>query len=580
MSLFPEIENQKEYRVLARKYRPKNFDELIGQDVLVKTLSNAIQTGRIAHAFILTGVRGIGKTTTARIIARALNCEKGPSISPCGVCENCVAIGNDRHMDVMEMDAASRTGVDDIREIIDGVRYRPTSARFKIYIIDEVHMLSKNAFNALLKTLEEPPESVKFIFATTEINKVPVTVLSRCQRFDLRRLDAEGLAKHLQNIAQKESCTLDDGAAALLAQAADGSVRDGLSLLDQAMAHASGAIAAEQVRDMLGLADHSEIYELLDLALSAKSAEALTLCQKLYNSGADALMVAQELLRATHAITRAKVTGEYGAMISDTERNKRAAIAEQIGIAPLTRAWQMLLKGISEIQTAPNPAIALEMVLVRLCYAADIPSVSQLLESGAATAPSAPATHTPPSNPSGGGGSYTSAAITSAPIATRAVATDRNLALAPSIGTEASLQLHSYRDAVQLFSEKREMILYHDLYHNSHLVNFAPGKIELRVGEKVRQPNFVGQVGKLLSEWTGQRWMILVSQDKGAPSLQQQDQAKQQDLVRQVEQHPTVQAVIKEFPGSKVISVRERAETQNTAATPESETAEEESISS
>ncbi|TAH37758.1 MAG: DNA polymerase III subunit gamma/tau [Alphaproteobacteria bacterium] len=578
MSLFPEIENQKEYRVLARKYRPKNFDELIGQEVLVKTLSNAIQTGRIAHAFILTGVRGIGKTTTARIIARALNCEKGPTITPCGTCENCVAIGNDRHIDVMEMDAASRTGVDDIREIIDGVRYRPTSARFKIYIIDEVHMLSKNAFNALLKTLEEPPESVKFIFATTEINKVPVTVLSRCQRFDLRRLDAEGLAKHLQNIAQKESCTLDDGAAALLAQAADGSVRDGLSLLDQAMAHASGAVNADQVRGMLGLADHSEIYELLDMALSAKVAEALSLCQKLYNAGADALMLAQELLRATHAITRAKVTGEYGAMISDTERKKRQAIAEQIGIAPLTRAWQMLLKGISEIQTAPNPAIALEMVLIRLCHAADIPSVSQLLESGAANAPAPSVTaNTPPSNPSGGGGSYTSAAITSAPVSTRAVASDRNLALAPTIGVESSLQLHSYRDAVQLFAEKREMILYHDLYHNSHLVNFAPGKIELRVGEKVRQPNFVNQVGKLLGEWTGQRWMILVSQDKGAPSLQQQDQAKQLALVEQMEQHPTVMAVIKQFPGAKIISVRERAE-QTPTATAESETMDDEGL--
>ncbi len=711
MSLFPETDNPSEYRVLARKYRPKTFDELIGQEILVKTLSNAIQTGRIAHAFILTGVRGIGKTTTARIIARALNCtgedgNSGPTITPCGKCDNCTAIAADRHIDVLEMDAASRTGVDDIREIIDGVRYRPTSGRFKIYIIDEVHMLSKNAFNALLKTLEEPPESVKFIFATTEINKVPVTVLSRCQRFDLRRLDADGLAKHLQNISAKENYALDDDAARLLAQAADGSVRDGLSLLDQAMAHSAGTIAADGVRNMLGLADNSQIYELLDLVLDAKTADALQLCEKLHNAGADALMIAQDLLRAAHAVTRNKVpvtvlsrcqrfdlrrldadglakhlqnisakenyaldddaarllaqaadgsvrdglslldqamahsagtiaadgvrnmlgladnsqiyelldlvldaktadalqlceklhnagadalmiaqdllraahavtrfkvAGHNDLLSSDTERQKRQTIADQIGIPVLSRVWQMLLKGIAEIQIAPHPAIALEMVLIRLCYAAELPNIAQIVESmpqgGAINPPPQQPAMTQPANISNNTAPHRAqTAPQGGYAATSAVATDRNLALAPNINAAPESLLHSYRDLVNLFADKKEILLYHDLYQNSHLVEFADGKIEIRIGDKVRQPNFVNQVGKLLSEWTGKRWMVLVSQKPGQATLQQQDQIKHQEMLHLVGQHPAVQAAILAFPGAKVVNVKERVQPADSAA--------------
>jgi DNA polymerase-3 subunit gamma/tau len=550
----PTTNNQQpttEYRVLARKYRPTNFGELIGQEVLVKTLSNAIQTGRIAHAFILTGVRGIGKTTTARIIARALNCERGPTIDPCGVCEHCTAIAQDRHLDVMEMDAASRTGVDDIREIIDGVRYRPASARFKIYIIDEVHMLSKNAFNALLKTLEEPPPTVKFIFATTEIHKLPITVLSRCQRFDLRRLDTEQLAAHLTNIGKLENYTLAPEAARLLGQAADGSVRDGLSLLDQAIAMTDGgAIEAEAVRRMLGLVDHTEIYTLLDHILAGEIVPALQLTRQLFQSSADPLLLAQDLLRAAHAVTRTKVAGEDDPGAAPSERDKRRAIAEKISIGNLSRLWQMLLKGIGEIQTASNSLMALEMVLIRIAYAADLPNPAQLAEQIAATPPPPP------------GGSRVTSAIGTAPIMTRAIGTaDSNLAVQPMTvpSTEVTQSLHSFAEVVQLFATKREMILYHDLYNHTHVVQFAPGKLELRIGPNARQAN-VGQIGKLLQEWTGLRWIVSVSNQPGEPSLAEQDRAKQAALTADVTSRPEIQAVLLAFPGAKVVQVRPRAQ--------------------
>ena len=333
------------YRVLARKYRPTNFDELIGQEAMVRTLSNAIETGRLAHAFILTGVRGVGKTTTARIIAKALNCtgpdgQGGPTITPCGVCENCKAIAESRHVDVMEMDAASRTGVDDIREIIDGVRYASTNARYKIYIIDEVHMLSRNAFNALLKTLEEPPEHVKFIFATTEIRKVPVTVLSRCQRFDLRRVSIEELSRHFKTIADKEGCEIEDVALAMIARAAEGSVRDGLSLLDQAFAHGAGKVTEEQVRDMLGLADRAQILDLYQACMKGDVAAALTMLRHQYDHGADPVVIFQDMLELTHWLTRLKVVPDAGEEVvtSEAERKLGQDMAQALSIPVLTRA--------------------------------------------------------------------------------------------------------------------------------------------------------------------------------------------------------------------------------------------------
>ena len=374
------------YRVLARKYRPATFAELIGQEAMVRTLSNAIATGRIAHAFILTGVRGVGKTTTARILARALNCvgpdgKGGPTITPCGVCEPCRAIAEDRHVDVMEMDAASRTGVDDIRELTDGVRYKPVSARYKIYIIDEVHMLSKNAFNALLKTLEEPPADVIFIFATTEIHKVPITVLSRCQRFSLRRVPVELLVEHYRAIAAAEGVAAEPAAIALIARAADGSVRDGLSLLDQAIARGGDGIAEGAVRDMLGIADRGLVLDLLETVLHGDAGDALKRMTALYEGGADPLMVLQDLLELAHFLTRLKLVPAAGEddPALEGERQRGLALAQLLTLPVLARAWQMLLKGIGEVQSAPSPLQAAEMVLVRLAYVAELPAPADLV---------------------------------------------------------------------------------------------------------------------------------------------------------------------------------------------------------
>src|SRR5256885_2492652 len=374
------------YRVLARKYRPQTFAEVIGQEAMVRTLSNAIAEGRIAQAFILTGVRGVGNTTTARTIAGALNCvgidgAGGPTISPCGECVHCGSIAEDRHVDVIEMDAASRTGVDDIRDLTEGVRYRPVSARYKVYIIDEVHMLSKNAFNALLKTLEEPPPDVKFVFATTEVHKVPVTVLSRCQRFSLRRVPIEQLVAHCRQMASAEAVEIAPAALGLIARAADGSVRDGLSLLDQAIALSAGKIEEAAVRDMLGIADRGLVFDLFETVLKGDAANALAQMQSLYEGGADPLMVLQDLLDLTHFVTRLKLAPEAGSgdPLEEGDRERARPLAAALSMPVLTRAWQMLLKGIEEVQTAPLPGQAAEMVLIRLAYVADLPVPAELV---------------------------------------------------------------------------------------------------------------------------------------------------------------------------------------------------------
>src|SRR5512134_1593119 len=388
------------YRVLARKYRPATFASLIGQEALVRTLSNAFRVGRIAHAYMLSGVRGVGKTTTARIIARALNCT-GPdgtgkmTIEPCGICEHCVAIAEDRHLDVIEMDAASHTGVDNIRELLDGVPYRPALARYKVYIIDEVHMLSEKAFNALLKTLEEPPEHVKFIFATTEIRKVPVTVLSRCQRFDLRRIGADELTRYFLKIAAAEGATVSDAAAAMIARAADGSARDGLSLLDQAIALSHGAIDAAQVRDMLGLADRTQLIDLYEDVLKGNAADALKRLNSMHQAGADAAIVLQDMLELTHWLTRAKITPEplSDPATPEAERAWGAKVTPELSVPVLARLWQMLLKGLAEVQAAPQPLAAAEMVLIRLMHAANMPDPADLvrrLSEGGTAVPAQP----------------------------------------------------------------------------------------------------------------------------------------------------------------------------------------------
>ncbi len=569
------------YRVLARKYRPKTFDELIGQDALVRTLTNAIQSGRIAQAFMLTGVRGVGKTTTARIIARALNCTGpdgtgGPTVSPCGVCDNCRAIAEDRHVDVMEMDAASHTGVDDIREIIDGVRYSPVSARYKLYIIDEVHMLSKSAFNALLKTLEEPPSHVKFVFATTEIRKVPVTVLSRCQRFDLRRVDAQVLKEHFTRVTAMEGADIEGDAASLIARAADGSVRDGLSLLDQAIALAAGTVTAQQVRDMLGLADRTRVIDLFEAAVSARPAEAMDILADLHRVGADPVVILQDLLDLVHNLTRLKVVPDSAndPSLPEAERTRGATLSTKLGMPALTRAWQLLLKGLNEVQAAPVPQQALEMVIVRLSYAADLPTPGDLIRQfqaqqangGANAGGGAPMGR----GPGGGGGpvavasqsthavarSMGSAQPQSAPVAQAAPAP------APAetpAGEDLSPMPPDFRSLVQLFSDRREGALYGYLMETVQLVRMEPGRLELKL-RPAAPPTLPAKVGQFLSEWTGHRWIVALSDGPAQSTLAEQDQAEKHRAWADAQANPVVRAVLDAFSGAKIIDVRDLAE--------------------
>jgi len=546
------------YRVLARKYRPSTFAELIGQEAMVKTLTNAIATGRIAHAFILTGVRGVGKTTTARILARALNCigpdgTGGPTIAPCGECEPCRAIAEDRHVDVMEMDAASRTGVDDIRELTEGVRYKPVAARYKIYIIDEVHMLSKNAFNALLKTLEEPPPDVIFIFATTEIHKVPITVLSRCQRFSLRRVPAELLIEHYRGIAEKEGVSAEPAAVALIARAADGSVRDGLSLLDQAIALGSGGISEGAVRDMLGIADRGLVLDLFETVLKGDAADALSRMTRLYEGGADPLMVLQDLLELAHFVTRLKLVPGAGAddPALAGERLRGLALAQRLGMPVLARAWQMLLKGIAEVQHAPSPLQAAEMVLVRLAYVADLPAPADLvrqLERGGETGAS------PAPRPSASAG-------TASPAPRMAVSVDAGAA-APRLqvsepdAAPSLPQPQNFLEVVELFDRNREAMLRWHLHSHVHLVHFEPGRIEFRPAEGAPR-DLPNRLGQLLTEWTGSRWIVSVSREEGQPSLREQQEQRDASLKSEAAQHPLVRKVLEAFPGARIEAVRE-----------------------
>ncbi|MGN6147218.1 MAG: DNA polymerase III subunit gamma/tau [Rhizomicrobium sp.] len=551
------------YRVLARKYRPQDFTGLIGQEALVRTLSNAFATGRIAHAFMLTGVRGVGKTTTARIIARALNCigpdgkRTEPTIHPCGVCEPCIAIAESRHIDVLEMDAASRTGIDDIREIIDGARYAPASARYKVYIIDEVHMLSKQAFNGLLKTLEEPPPHVKFIFATTEIRKVPVTVLSRCQRFDLRRIETPELVAHLKVIAGNEGVKIEDGALALVARAAEGSVRDSLSLLDQAIAHQEGeTINAESVRGMLGLADRGRVLDLFEKVMGGKIAEALTDLSQLYDVGADPLVVMQDLLETTHFLTRLKVAPDAEGFFDggSSEAKRAAEMAGKLSVPSLTRAWQLLLKGLFEVRDSTHPLKAAEMALIRLAYAADLPPTDKLvrdvIDGASAPAPRGPAA------PSSGGGAR---AISSsqAPMAQRAPE--------PTMAVQNGPVLRTLEDLAALAVAKGSPILKVHIENDMHLVSMEPGRIEFR--PSARAPRTLsGDLAQRLKDWTGQRWMVTVAKDGGAPTIAESKKSAHQAKLDAVLQEPMVRAVLDRFPGSEVIAVRDLM--QDDIATP------------
>ncbi len=565
------------YRVLARKYRPSDFDSLIGQEAMVRTLSNAIDSGRLAHAFVLTGVRGVGKTTTARIIAKALNCtvHDGPSISPCGACDNCKAIAESRHVDVLEMDAASRTGVDDIREIIESVRYAPVSARYKIYIIDEVHMLSKNAFNALLKTLEEPPEHVKFIFATTEIRKLPVTVLSRCQRFDLKRVEADVLIAHLAKLVEQEGCKAEDGALKLIARAAEGSVRDSLSLLDQAIAHGAGEVTESQVRDMLGLADRALVLDLFEQLMKGDVATGLTTLRHQYDAGADPAVVLNDLLEVTHWLTRLKVTPDTGTdtLVSEAERKQGGEMAQKLSMPHLTRAWQMLLKGLGEVRTAPSPIAAAEMVLIRLCYAANLPGPADLvkqLQNGGGGAPAGgPA-------PSGGGGNVHAISSQQAPQASigqgpTAQQSAQVLAFKNDAAYGDDHAKHpmpvDFEKLVALFNAEKEPTLAVMLKDHVRLVDYKPGSITIRTTRQT-PPDFMMRVKSCLKMWTGVDWQITITRDaEGESTIRDKEIARDKKRRDEALAEPIVKALLASFPDAELIHVRDsRAEDEDLGA--------------
>lgn len=559
------------YRVLARKYRPGSFDDLIGQEALVRTVSNAFETGRIPQAWILTGVRGVGKTTTARILARALNYEmadgsvKGPTIHMPTHGIHCKAIMESRHIDVLEMDAASHTGVDDVRQINDSVRYAPSSARYKVYIIDEVHMLSTAAFNAFLKTLEEPPEHAKFVFATTEIRKVPVTVLSRCQRFDLRRVDADVLMSHLSNIAGKENVEVEPEALGIIARAAEGSVRDSLSLFDQAIAHAAGVVRADAVRQMLGLADRTRVIDLFDSLARGDIASAFREFREQYDVGADPIVVLSDLAEFVNFVTRVKIVPATADNVAfgETERLRARDFASKLSMRVLSRMWQMLLKGITEVQGATRPAAAAEMVLVRIAYVADLPTpdeaIRMLDQNGGAS---------PVIAPNGGGRSAPalSAPSSSAPSAVapmqsspRGATLQRGSAepmprpqmSAPEAQAAPVLKISTFPELVALAAEKRDVMLRGALEADVRLIRIEDGRLELAM-ERTASRMLINDLSRKLEQWTGRRWAVIVSNAEGEPTLRQQMLEQKNERQRTVEADPRVREVLARFPGAKV----------------------------
>ncbi len=588
-------ETQSGYRVLARKYRPQRFSELVGQEAMVRTLANALRAGRIAHAYLLTGVRGVGKTTTARIIARALNCEarqeQAESVEPCGECEPCRRIAESRHVDVIEMDAASRTGVDDIREIIDSVAYAPVSARYKVYIIDEVHMLSRSAFNALLKTLEEPPPHVVFVFATTEIHKVPVTVLSRCQRFDLKRVAPEVLMEHLKAIADRENVAVDDEALRIVVRVAEGSVRDALSLLDQAIAFAGARISEQAVREMLGLADHAAILELLDACLTGRAEEVLARMAALRTAGQDPVLLITDLLDALHWLTRIAVTREALAdpLRGPAERQLAERLVTDSDMGRLQRAWQMLLKALEEVRLAPQPMDAAEMALLRIAHAAGLPTPAEALawlrdrkapparprqatapagggeqESGAAADPSPPVGR-PPSSPAPAGGP-----VAPPPAEARAGGAQAQPAMRPvSDPVPAQEPPHpcprNTAELVALFHAQGRGRLATLIKDRLRVVRMRPGLIAIGRKSDIGQKD-LGEIRRLLAGWTGSPWQIMLSSEEdGDPPLREQEEEERRRWRAEAEAHPVVRALRAAFPQARLLAVRRRSDEPGSA---------------
>ncbi|MFT7026939.1 MAG: DNA polymerase-3 subunit gamma/tau [Paracoccaceae bacterium] len=591
------------YQVLARKHRPADFSDLIGQEAMVRTLRNAFAADRIAHAFILTGVRGVGKTTTARIIAKGLNCigadgHGGPTVEPCGKCEPCVAISASRHVDVLEMDAASRTGVGDIREIIDSVRYRAASARYKVYIIDEVHMLSTSAFNALLKTLEEPPAHVKFIFATTEIRKVPVTVLSRCQRFDLRRIEPEVMIAHLTRICGLEGMEAEPDALALVTRAAEGSVRDALSLLDQAIAHSGGRASSEQVRAMLGLADRGRVLDLFETIMGGDCAAALEELSGQYAAGADPLAVLRDLAEVTHWVSMVKISPASAddPTVPPDERVRGVDLAARLGMRQLARMWQMLLKAMEEVGQAPNAMMATEMAVIRLTHVSELPSPEEIMRRldaapqppagggggagagggagvGAARggtvhgAPVRAPAHAPVHGApvaSGAGGAHGRAGLTvvaGGGAAARVQAPEPAPQPQPELEADpavaAALASLSTFDAVlDLIRERRDARLLVEVESGLRLVSYAPGRIAFQPSDRAPR-TLAADLAQRLQAWTGQRWVISVENGPAAPTVVEARDAARADLHDSLRQHPLVKAALAAFPGAEIRATRE-----------------------
>ena len=547
---------EKEYRVLARKYRPQTFGNLIGQETLVQTLKNSIINNRIAHAYLLTGVRGVGKTTTARLIAMSLNCEARPpeSCEPCGKCKTCISIREDHNIDVIEMDAASRTGVDDIREIIDNVKYKPVNCEYKIFIIDEVHMLSKSAFNALLKTLEEPPPHIKFIFATTEVKKIPITIISRCQRFDLHRIEANNMIAHLNNIADKEKIKINKEAMALIVRAADGSVRDGLSLFDQAIANAKDQITTDTIISILGLADRGNIFDLLDAIFSGDAKTSLKIYNKIYRTGADVLMIFDELLKVTHFLTQIKISPDIkdDIHIPEFERSKGAEMAEKISMSSLGIVWQVLFKGYQELQSGFHLFQHGEMLIIRLIYLYEGPSPDDLVKK--ITNKIEEKEHKNESIKIKSSNNETLATIN------KVIETENSGQVDNVAKLSNSIPVKSFRQFVDLFYQKKEGMLHTYLYNNVKLVSYKEGEIVIN-SEAIADPHFCRTIAKFISKWTGRIWQVSTSSSNIGKTLYEEDLLTQQKEMEILKNDPQIKRIFNKYPGVKIHSITDIHET-------------------